>query len=96
MVQGSYIKKINWVAVKRRVKVKSESRSVVSDSLQLHGLYSPWNSPGKNIGVGSLSFLQGIFQTQGLNPCLLHWQADSLPLSHQGSPTFQILDSKQS
>ena len=30
--------------------------------------------------------LQGIFPTQGLNPCLLHWQADSFPLSQQGSP----------
>ena len=28
----------------------------------------------------------GIFPDQGLNPCLLHWQADSLPLSHEGSP----------
>ena len=28
---------------------------------------------------------QRTFQTQGLNPCLLHWLADSLPLSHQGS-----------
>ena len=28
----------------------------------------------------------GIFLNQGLNPCLLQWQADSLPLSHQGSP----------
>ena len=32
----------------------------------------PWNSPGKNIGVGSHSLLQGIFPTQGLNPGLLH------------------------
>ena len=38
----------------------SESRSVVSDSLRPHGLYSPWNSPGQNTGVSSLSFLQGI------------------------------------
>ena len=30
----------------------------------------------------------GIFPNQGLNPYLLHWQADSLPLSHQGSPVF--------
>ena len=30
----------------------------------------------------------GIFPDQGLNPCPLHWQADSLPLSHQGSPFF--------
>ena len=28
----------------------------------------------------------GIFLDQGSNPCLLGWQADSLPLSHQGSP----------
>ena len=32
-------------------------------------------------------FSRGIFLTQGSNPCLLHWQADSLPLSHQGSPS---------
>ena len=40
-------------------------RSVISDSLWLHGLYSPWKSPGQNTGVGSLSILQGIFPTQG-------------------------------
>ena len=39
----------------------------------------PWDSPGKNTGVGCL--LQGIFPTQGSNLCLLHWQADSLPLT---------------
>ena len=37
----------------------------MSDSLRSHGLYSPWNSPGHNTGVSSLSFLQGIFPTQG-------------------------------
>ena len=42
----------------------SESHSVVSDCLPPHGLYSPWNSPGQDIGVGSLSLLQGIFPTQ--------------------------------
>jgi len=36
--------------------------------------------------MGCHFLLQGIFLTQGLNPCLLHWQVDSLPLSHQGSP----------
>ena len=51
---------------------KSESHSVVSDSLWPHGLYSPWNSPGQNTGVGSLSLLQGTFSTQGLNPSLPH------------------------
>ena len=34
--------------------------------------------------------LQGIFLTQGSNPCLLHWQQNSLPLSHQGSQTFVL------
>ena len=43
---------------------ESESRSVVSDSLPPHGLYSPRNSPGQNTGVGSRSPLQGIFPTQ--------------------------------
>ena len=45
--------------------------------------------PGKNIGVGCHFLLQGIFPTQGSNLrllCLLHWQADSLPLHHLESP----------
>ena len=50
----------------------SESHSVVSDSLQPHGLYGPSNSLGQNIGACSLSLLQGIFPTQGLNPGLPH------------------------
>ena len=48
----------------------SESCSVMSDSLRTHSLYSPWNSPVQNTGLGSLSFLQGIFPTQGSNPGL--------------------------
>ena len=43
---------------------ESESRSIVSDYLQSHGLYSPRNSPGQNTGAGSFSLLQGIFPTQ--------------------------------
>ena len=42
----------------------SESCSVLSDSLQPQGLYSPWNSLGQNTGVGNLSLLQGIFPVQ--------------------------------
>ena len=49
---------------------ESESRSVVSDSLWPHELYSTWNSPGQNTRVGSLSLLQGIFPVQGLNSLL--------------------------
>ena len=65
---------------------ESESHSVVSDSLQLHGLYSPWNSPGQSTEVGSLSVLQGIFPTQGSNPGLLHFRRVLYQLSHKRSP----------
>ena len=50
------------------------SRSLVSDSLWPHGLYSPWNSPGQNNEVSSCSYLQRIFPTQGLNPGLPHYR----------------------
>ena len=68
------------------MKHKSESCSVVSDSLQHHGLYSPWNSPGQNTGVGSFPLLQGIFPTQGSNPGLPHCRQILYQLSHKGSP----------
>ena len=61
------------------------AKSVVSDSLQPHGPYSPWNSPGQNTRVGSLSLLQGIFPTQGLNPGLPHCRQILYQLSHKGS-----------
>ena len=79
------------------------SHSVMSDSLQPNGLQPtrllcPWNSPGKNTGVGCHSLLQGIFLTQGMNLCLLHllpWQVDSLPRApgkpHQMSSTPHII-----
>ena len=68
----------------------SASRSVVSDSLGPHELYSLWNSPGQNTGVGSHSFLQGIFPTQRLNPGLLHCRQILYQLSHQGSPGILV------
>ena len=49
-------------------------------------LCSPWNSPGQNTGVGSLSLLQGIFPTQRLNPGLPHCRWILYQLSHKGSP----------
>ena len=65
----------------------------MSDSLQPHGLYGPWNSPGQNTGVGSLSLLQGIFTNPGTESrSALH--SDSLPPGPQGKPlnslTFTI------
>ena len=62
----------------------------LSELLGLHGLWPtrllrPWDSPGKNIGVGSHSLLQGIFPTQGLNLGLVHCRCGLCRLSHQGS-----------
>ena len=68
---------------------ESESRSVLSDSLWPRRLYSPWNSPGKNNEVGSLSLLQGVFPTQGSNPGLPHCRWILYQLSHKGSPSLQ-------
>ena len=73
---------------------ESVSHSVLSDSLSPHGLYSLWNSPGQNTGVGSLSFLQGIFPTQGLNPGLPHCRRNLYQLSHQGSHLCFVCPSK--
>ena len=55
-----------------------------------HGLYSPWNYPGQNTGVGSHSLLQWIFPTQGLNPGLPHCRRILYHLSHQGSPELPV------
>ena len=55
----------------------------MSNSFWPHSLYSPWDSPGQNIGMGSLSLLQGSYQprdrTQGSA-----LQAHSLPIEPQG------------
>ena len=56
-----------------------ESRSVVSDSLWPRGLYSPWNSPGQNTGVGSLALLHGDLPNPVIKPRSPELQADSSP-----------------
>ena len=48
-----------WAQIPSLPLTESESHSVMSNSLPTHGLYSPWNSPGQNTGVGSCSLLQG-------------------------------------
>ena len=64
----------------------SESRSVVSNILRPHRLHSPWNSPGQNTGVGSLSLFQGIFPIRVLNPSLLHCRQILSPAEPQRKP----------
>ena len=66
----------------------------MSDSLQPHGLYSPWNSPGQNTGVGSQSLLQGIFATQGSNPGLPHCKWILYQLSQEESQQGQLTNTK--
>ena len=73
----------------------TQSGPLTHVSLQPHGLQPtrllcPWDSPGKNTGVGCRALLQGIFPTQGSNPrlvCLLHWQAGSFTTS----TTWEVL-----
>ena len=72
--------------------------SRIRDWLWPHGLYPakllcPWDSPGKNTGVGRHALLQGIFLIQESNLsllCLLHWQVCSLPLVPPGKPKCWI------
>ena len=71
----------------RYIQVESESCSVMSNSLQPHELYSPWNSLWQDTGMGNLSLLQIIFPTQGLNLGLLHCRwIFFLPAEPQGKP----------
>ena len=49
-------------------------------------LLCPWDSPGKNTGVGCHSLLQGLFLTQEMIPGLLHCRRILYQLSHQGDP----------
>ena len=76
----------NNTALKGPVHAKSLSRVQLIASHGQRSLVgcSPWDSPGKNTGVGCHGLLQGIFPTQGSNVHLLHllhWQAGLLPLS---------------
>ena len=62
--------KINFLSYveERTVLVVKVAQSC--PTLRPHGLYSPWNSPSQNTGVGSLSLVRGIFPSQGFNPGL--------------------------
>ena len=68
----------------------------MSDSVRPHGwqptrLPRPWDSPGKNTGVGCHFLLQEIFPIQRSNSGLLHCRQSLYPLSHQGSPELVVL-----
>ena len=74
---------LNCVLKSRAWTILNVKVTQLCPTLQPHG--HPWNFLCLNIGVGSLSLLQGIFQTQGSNPGLSHY-TDSLPAEPQGKP----------
>jgi len=79
--------RINKLQGWMKVEVWNESVncSVVSDSLQPHGLLYPWNSPGRILKWGRHFLHQGIFPTQGSNSSLPNCRQILYHLSHQGS-----------
>ena len=84
----------SWRNIYKMPSAMQCSVTQVSNSLWPHGikpfrLLCAWDSPGKITGAGCHFLLQGILLTQGSNSgllCLLHWQADSLPLVPPGKP----------
>ncbi|XP_055408682.1 coactosin-like protein isoform X1 [Bubalus kerabau] len=80
---------ITWIGENvsglQRAKTGTD-KTLVKEVVQPTRLLRPWDSPGKNIGVGCRFLLQRTFLTQGSNLYLLHWQVNSLPLHHQESP----------
>ena len=88
-----YIRQVLCWAIYRSIpnsckESESVSHWVMSDSMTPWTVAHlwPWNSPGKNTGVGSRPLLQGIFLTQGSNPGLLHCRKILYHLNYQGSP----------
>ena len=70
----------------RKEMLVDQSCPTLCDPMDPTRLLCPWDSPGKNTGVGCHSLLQGIFQTQGSNPSLPHCRQILYHLSHQGRP----------
>ena len=71
-----------------------QSCPTLCNSVEPTRLLCPWDSPGRNTGVGCHALLQGIFPTQGSNLCLLHLphrQAGSLPLAPPGKPNLILV-----
>ena len=81
----------SWrVALPVRVLTTQWCLTLPPHELQPTRLLCPWNSPGKNIGVGCHLLLQGIFPTQGSNPSLLHCWQILYHLSHREAPRVAL------
>ena len=81
-----YLKTMNYYIPEQKWRSEVKIAQLCPTLWDPHGLYSPWNSPGQNTGMGSLSLLQWIFPIQGSNPGLPHCRLILYQLSHQGSP----------
>ena len=86
---------VNVSVIYQRNCVVCVSLSFMSDSatswiITPARLLCPWDSPGKNTGVGCHALLQGILLTQGSNPGVLHCRQILYHLSHQGTHLFII------
>ena len=79
---GQYMVKflLSFFILIQKVKVKVAQRC-------------PWNSPGQNTGVSSLSLLHGVFPTQGSNPSLPYWRQILYQLEPTGKPKNTGVDS---
>ena len=81
---GKYVMKL-W-DYSQMAKISNVHVCALLHGLQFARIFCPLAFPGKNTGVGCHFLLQGIFPTQGSNPCLLHCRQTLYHLSHQGSP----------
>ena len=79
-------KEIKPVNPKGKVKLLSRGQLFVTPWTVAHQVPHPWDSPGKNTGVGCHFLLQELFLTQGSNSGLPHCRQTLYHLSHQGSP----------
>ena len=70
----------------------AQSCPTLCDSMEPNRLLCPWDFPGKGTGVSCHFFLQGIFPTQGSNPCLPHCRQTLYRLSHQGNFSHSSVD----
>ena len=84
--RGKTLKQSDNILVEMKVSVAQSCPNSLQSWTGIHQGPLPWNSPGKNIGVGSCSLLQGIFPTQGSNLRLLlcrqilyHWATEKTP-----------------
>ena len=91
--------KYEYLCLGETVYVCMLSHLVMSNSLLPHGLQPtrflcPWDSSGKNTGVGCCTLLQGIFPSQDwtcISYVYLHWQGDASPLAPPGKPVLNCV-----